>query len=202
VARELYGWSPGHYSISASNRDSELVYTLAGYVKLRKRMYKMAKKFGILGGEAVFHVYRYSKKTKLWRFGPHWHIIGFGYLEGVSRKHRDSGWVCVDMGDRKTKDDVFKTIRYELSHLGIAQQVNGRGVVSSITWFGDCSYNKGLQVLVSKHAHCPHCGAELTLIQWFGEGDHPCACLEEGQYLLNPPGWDYADNYHGLGEVM
>jgi hypothetical protein len=158
--------------------------------------------FGISGGELIFHPYRWSKSQKKWRWGPHFHLMAFGYLDNVPRIHRATGWVIKDLGDRRSRKDIYGTVRYELDHLGISQQVQGRGIVSSITWFGTCAYNKLKVPKRDTRLHCPECGCELVSIVWFGEGLHPCEGLGEGEYWLDPPGWDYFDTTHGLGDLM
>jgi hypothetical protein len=193
---------PKHFVNSLPHKLWYMARTLGNYDALRKESYKIAKKAGILGGVCVFHPFRWKSKRKSWVFSPHFHIVGFGWLEG-KEVYKESGWITKNLGTRTTYDDLYDTLSYELSHCGISQQVvnqsRARGIVSSITWFGSLSYNK-LKVPDSDKKKCPHCGAYLSSIRWWGVGVHPCKDLDEGGYLLDPGGWDYDDSY-GFGDV-
>lgn len=195
--QKQYSHPPKHATLSPPKR----LYYLASknYKDLKRRAYEIAKRVGILGGTLVFHPFRYDKYTQKWHFSPHFHAFCFGYIDNVSETYAKTGWVTKNFGSRDNYDEQYKTIRYELSHCGISQKVNRRSLNSAISWFGALSYNKLPMPKKSKITICPYCSENLIKIRWWGTGIHPLQDLIEGEYLLDPDGWDYAEereNYY------
>ena len=195
LASKQLGLPPKHIVLSVPVSLRPAFNRLDGYVRMRGLAYKIAKEVNILGGIMIFHAFRDDKTT----FSPHFHVLGFGWVDDVKEVNFKSGWVIKNLGVRKNRKSIYTTLRYELDHCGIPQTRNNRSIVSPISWFGAASYNK-LKVPKPEKQRCPHCGATLTRIRWWGTGDHPCKDLEEGDYLLDPGGWDYDDSL-GLGDV-
>ena len=62
----------------------ELIKTKEGFKKLRQKAIKLAKKAGMVGFVLIFHPYRWKNGIKTPEnqyLSPHFHIIGFGYLQ-------------------------------------------------------------------------------------------------------------------------
>jgi hypothetical protein len=143
----------------------------------RRLAYQIAKSRGLYGSSAIPHPYRlrcreckstipdYSKRCLEcgcdvfeWFFSPHFHCVGFGWIQGAAEGYRKDGWVVKNLGIRKS---VFWTFQYLLSHAGVSQ-------FHVVTWFGRLAYNKmrGVAVLGSVLELCPECRAALRPMKW------------------------------------
>jgi hypothetical protein len=150
------------------DKAKELIKTKKGYKKLKGWLDKALKKGGLTGYLPVFHSHRQRKKprsrsyylkyknekkfdvikrngkeiymehTGIWYISPHFHILGYGYLENAKYFQKDTGWVYKNKGIR---DSVYNTIQYLLSHCGIAtEQENHDGrPFQVVNWFGALS---------------------------------------------------------------
>jgi len=168
---------------------------------LRSKVYKLASKVGIYGGSCIVHPFRQkckacgsAKETYsdqclncgcsefLWVFSPHFHLIGFGWIDGhkVSELYRKEGWITKNLGIRES---VGGTALYQLSHCGI------KGGKQAVTWFGRLSYNSDFKVVpeVVEKDVCPICQAELVRLVWVGIGEMPYE--DEGDYFDVSENW-------------
>jgi len=153
------------------------------YAKLRTKAQFLLKKVSFYGGSIVFHPFRWSKRELKWFFSPHFHCLGFGWINGnkVAQIHRKSGWIIKNLGVR---DSVFGTAYYELSHAGVHSKYK------SFTWFGIFSYNKlNIPKLAESKLKCPICGRKLVRVDYFGIGESGVPDLE-GEYLVDAKGWN------------
>lgn len=123
--------------------------------KLRQSMYKLSKIVGLYGGMSVFHPYRCDSGT--WKWSPHFHILGYGWIQGTKEAYRDLGWIVKNLGVRK---DVVRVTNYLLSHAGIRQGSH------TVTWFGELGYAKLKVDKEPEENNCPYCSAPLVLLQW------------------------------------
>jgi len=189
-----------------------------GYTKLKRKMARIAKRVGFVGGCAIFHPFandsvpedtdikvqvdpasgefdwkalkeyfkKHNQELKLWYIRPHFHLIGYGWIEGVEDVHAETGWVAKNLGVR---DSVMSTALYQLSHAGFREgqhTVSWVGVMSNRT-FKDCDPMPPDPVRAKT---CPECGAELVPVRWVGEGPSPLDHVkDEGYYYVDPPGW-------------
>jgi hypothetical protein len=145
-----------HLAVSPSEKD----FANLSYEELRVKAYAVARKSGFLGGSCMFHPYR-ENDNGTWRFSPHFHMIGYGWIHGTKEGYESHGWIVKNLGVR---DSVFATAMYQLSHCGVHEKYN------SVTWFGRLSYNKLRNVApmkAEKHV-CPVCGAELVQLLYCG----------------------------------
>ena len=150
------------------------------YEELRAKAYVVSKKSGFLGGSCIFHPFRENESTKEWYFSPHFHMIGFGWIQHTKEGYQEHGWVVKNAGLRKT---VSGTSLYQLSHAGIHDSYK------TVTWFGSLAYNKlKIPAQVPEKECCPICGEPLKDLWYFGGQDLP---EEEGEYWLDPEGWFY-----------
>ena len=159
------------------------------YKQLRKRAYEVAKSRGFKGGSCVFHPFRMDEKTNGWYFSPHFHMLGFGWIENVDEGFQADRWIVKNKGVRKS---VFASAQYLLSHAGVSQGIH------TVTWFGGFSYNN-LQVPPEpEHSRiCPGCKAELVDLVYTGSVELPD---EEFSLWLDPEGWEVKQgNKHRFG---
>ncbi len=147
-----------HITVSPAEKDVfELTYEL-----LRAKAYSIVRKNGFLGGSCIFHPWR-EDEWGMWRFSPHFHMIGYGWIHGTAEGYEQHGWVVKNLRVRET---VSGTALYQLSHCGIHEKYH------TVTWFGRLSYNK-LKILPCKpEKHCcPMCGAELSDLFYLGKDE-------------------------------
>lgn len=200
---------PVHYVISPPQ--SCEYGTKGQYRALKKKAYEIGKQRGIDGGCLIFHerAKRYSDSEE-YEFihcsqGPHFHVIGDGWLSQIKDFYLDDGWIVKNLRIRKF-GTVFKTAFYILDHAAIGYPANSQGKnlsMASVTWFGSMSYNK-LKVprfTGPDNIYCPICKTEIDKNDWFvldwiglkDPPDHEFGVSEIGQngfYLGRPlTGW-------------
>ena len=140
--------------------------------ELAKKVRIILDKVGCLGGAMVYHPFRKYKTSTLdsissryeWYFSPHFHVIGFGWIDQIAEMNKKFGYVVKNLGFRNS---VFSTFYYQLSHAGIKQHNH------SLTWFGDLSYsNLKVPDLEKELEQCPICANELKEIRLVGLFSH------------------------------
>jgi hypothetical protein len=132
------------------------------YEKLRAKAYSVSKKSGFRGGSCIFHHNR-EDDLGFWYFSPHFHLIGYGWIQGTKEGYEQHGWIVKNL---RVRESVSATALYQLSHCGIHADFH------AITWFGQLSYNK-LRVLAQdpeKHV-CPACKKELVQLYFLGRDE-------------------------------
>jgi len=167
---------PIHLIVSPSKNDWFL-----NTGEMRTRAYLNAKRCGFLGGSCIFHAFREDRLTKRWYFSPHFHMIGYGWIQHTLSNFEKNGWIVKNIGIRKS---VHSTALYQLSHATIHSNRH------TITWFGRLSYNK-LRVRPEKpkEDRCPICNSKLVSVRWLGKGECPVPMDREGVYFVDPIGW-------------
>ncbi|GAI64833.1 unnamed protein product, partial [marine sediment metagenome] len=131
-----------------------------------------------------------DRHVGFWYKRPHFHFIGYGWIEGTEAIHQGTGWVIKNLGVR---DSVFNTALYQLSHAGVKKGVQ------VVTWMG-CMSNSTYYKLRPEPERprgpgkCKGCGAELRPVRWEGEGDPPLLGHLEGGYWIDPGGWRYLED--------
>ena len=149
------------------------------FQELRKEAYIQVKESGFIGGSCVWHPFRETEDGR-WYFSPHFHMFGYGWIQGTKKIYENSGWVIKNEGIRKT---LHGTAMYQLSHAGIHKKFH------TVTWFGRLSYNNlRCKKMPKKEDKCPLCGADLVKLIWMGEG--LCSVPDElGEYKVSSEGW-------------
>ena len=185
--RLKYFWKHGkviHVTVSPSEKD---VLNLPSE-KLRKKAYLIAKNRGILGGYMIWHPFR-ENDDGTWRFSPHFHVLGFGWVKSTLEGYRKDGWLVKNIQDGKEERSVFRTAMYQLSHCGL--DVHGK--FRPVSWFGVCATAGKNRVIVpkmEKEKHvCPCCGAELVQLRYFGDADDLPDKEEGGHAWLDMEFW-------------
>ena len=130
-----------------------------------------------------------DRHVGFWYKRPHFHFIGYGWIEGVEEIHDRTGWVIVNLGVR---DSVFNTALYQLSHAGVKKGVQ------VVTWMGCMSNSTYYKLRPGPEfprgpGKCTKCGAELRPVRWEGVGDPPLQGQLEGGYWIDPGGWRYLE---------
>ena len=143
---------------------------------LRKACYSAMKEVGIEGAAVIFHAYRNKviKGSKQWYYSPHFHLVGFGWLEGTKKHYAKNNTVIVNLG---TRQSVFATFVYQLSHCAIKK---GR---HSLTWIGSLSYSK-LKMPDDEEGEekCPYCNEKLVVLEICSGFDPPEKDFTEGLF--------------------
>jgi hypothetical protein len=102
------------------------------YKSMKKEVYRILKKVGAIGGTMIFHPFRFNDIMQLWYYSPHFHILGFGWIDSTRELYNNEGWIVKNKGLRNS---IFGTLLYQLSHCGIKERTH------SLVWFGDLSYS-------------------------------------------------------------
>ena len=125
---------------------------------LSKKVRKILKEVKADSGLIIYHPFRIDKKTDEWFYSPHFHVLGFGWVEGVAEAYNKYGYVIKNLGKR---DSVFGTIYYQLSHAGIKKHNH------VLSYFGECSYSK-LKVDQENEdlKNCPFCKDSLQELEF------------------------------------
>ena len=148
--------------------------------EMRKEAYKILKSVNAIGGSLIFHPFRYNRDYRQWYYAPHFHCIGFGWISNTEEVYNKHGWIVKNKG---TRDSVFATFYYQLSHAGTKQGYH------SVTWFGDLSYSK-LKVEEEPNPDvCPLCSAKLRPIYYYGLYANVPPPEMEVEMYLDPEGW-------------
>lgn len=168
---------PIHVVVSPSKKDVEHL----SFDKLRARAYQLLVLVGVIGGCMIFHPFRFFEGKPF--FSPHFHVLGYGWIQGTKENYERTGWVVKNLGIRKS---VYSTALYQLSHAGVWMQREGKKTTA--TWFGKLSHNL-FHCPREKHSEtCPLCDCDLKrlpdsdIARIFGEGDPPP--LEDGRRAL------------------
>ena len=150
-----------------------------GFRWLRASAYRVARTAGIEGGSAVFHRVRCADKADpIETDGPHFHVLGFGWVSSSSSwaKH---GWVVKNHGLRDTDRQVLGTAEYVLSHShraeGISPEGKSAGLTLSVTWTGRLL---GAGEVPENGRWCPLCRdytppGMWIRVDWIGQGPPP-----------------------------
>jgi len=168
------------------------------FKSMRKQLLRVMKKAGVRGACVINHPFRFRDvdgnpvpwkhcslnpnaiepvidSTKV--YSIHFHTLCSGWLIPSNEFEEKTGWVYVKHGILDTRDDIFSCASYLVSHMGINEAVR------SITYMGECSYNK--MVIESESVEyepvlCPDCGAQLILHHnpHIGGYSHPDAHCE------------------------
>jgi len=153
--------------------------------ELAKESYKILKDIGCIGGTIIFHPFRYKKELRQWYYSPHFHVIGFGWIEKTTENYNKNGWIVKNKGVRES---TFATIYYQLSHAGIKKQNH------TLVWFGDLSYSK-LKVEkedVERNV-CPYCHLKLRQVIPYGLFAIKPPDVEI-ELLVDLEGWRYVEH--------
>jgi len=129
-----------------------------------KKAMKILKEVRCDGGAMIYHPFRYNKDYKEWYYSPHFHVLGFGWIDQVVEAYDKHGYIIKNLGVR---DSVFGTFYYQLSHAGIKKHNH------ALTWFGDLSYcNLKLPDYDKELEKCPYCDKDLVLLYLIGPFFH------------------------------
>jgi len=125
--------------------------------ELALKAYQVLKEVKADSGLIIFHPFRYHKDSDMWYYAPHFHCIGFGWLENIVETYNKYGYVIKNLGKRET---LFGTIYYQLSHCGIKKHNH------SLVYFGDCSYRKLIvEEEEEESKKCPFCKEYLQELE-------------------------------------
>lgn len=180
-------WNPIHVTVSLPVSEWERFKEHREYGKIRRKAARIAKKAGMDGFVLIPHPYRQNKRTKLWRFSPHFHLMGYGWIKDTKEIYDKTGWIVQNHRIRKS---VGATAYYQLSHAGVR---NGRHTLS---WCGSLAWNKLTIPKIRKERQlCPLCGAPTLKVIYYGRGSHPLDGFSTGEYYVDSDEWRYKARY-------
>ena len=124
----------------------------------------------------------------MWYYSPHFHVLGFGWIENVVQTYNKYGYVIKNLGKRET---VFGTIYYQLSHCGIKKHNH------SLVYFGECSYSKLIMEKEEEESKkCPFCQEDLIELDYDNNVElKPDPNIMESWYMANSYEW-FAKNLY------
>lgn len=174
---------PIHVTVSIPFDEWIRFKDLVEYPKLRRKATRLAKKAGMVAFAMIPHAYRQNKTSKLWRFSPHFHLLGYGWIVNTKRIYERTGWIIKNHRIRKS---VGATAYYQLSHAGIKE---GRHTIS---WCGSLAWNKiKIPKLRKERQLCPLCGSLIMKVIYYGKGSHPLEGSPNGEYYFESSEWRY-----------
>ena len=181
-----------HIEVSPPENMFYMFLTIEGFLKMRAYATKVATDAGIKGGLIIFHPYRQNGRNDNdelpedynpvmandgdkhhARFYPHFHVIGFGWLNPSSQAFIQShkGWLysALRTGENRLKSitDVITVIEYVMSHAGAFADDSPAKInrYATGTWIGLCnsyhlSHIGDIRVYVQKL--CEECGSPIV----------------------------------------
>ena len=129
-----------------------------------------------------------KNELRLWYIRPHFHLIGYGWIENTQQVYNKTGYVVKNL---KARDSVFMTALYQLSHAGYREGQH------TVTWIGCMSNRKYCELdptpeLPKTMPVCPECHKELKPVRWVGEGISELDSeTSEGTYFVTTSLWEY-----------
>jgi len=179
---EKCGLDIEHIVLSAPKSDYELC--VKDYGAFRRKVMRIMKMCGIVGGQMLFHAYRFDDVARVWYGSPHMHVLGFiegnygcrgcekdtkeclscsGFEGVVRRQYNKHGWIVKVLSKRKS---VIATARYELGHATYSLGINRFHI---FTYFGICG-NRVFKspAVVKKKAECPICKYDVEKLVYVG----------------------------------
>ena len=150
--------------------------------EIAKKAYQVLKEVKADSGLIIFHPFRYHKKTDMWYYSPHFHVLGFGWVENVVQTYNKYGYVIKNLGKRET---IFGTIYYQLSHCGIKKHNH------ALTYFGECSYSKLIMEKEEEESKkCPFCQEDLIELDYDNNVElKPDPNIMEAWYMAKSYEW-------------
>jgi len=138
------------------------------YDVLKEQVVDILKDSGVDAGMVIYHTFSYDKKKQHWSVRPHFHIIGFGWVNKIRKKAKEQKCFLLNKGIRKS---LHSTVYYQLSHCGVAKGVQ------SVFYFGGLGYRakyaseiKVVDDEVEKlnRKLCPFCQFFLKTVEYVG----------------------------------
>jgi len=114
----------GHWVLSfhVDSGAVNMARTVRGFTKLRDIAKSLMVEAGMKNGAMVFHPWRWSTENKRWEIGPHFHIIGYGWLNTKSFQDKYSPSInLIKVHEHEEIRSTFLTVAYLLTHTGIAR---------------------------------------------------------------------------------
>jgi len=129
--------------------------------EMTKKVYGLLRDVKCDSGLIIFHPFRYNEKSNLWYYSPHFHVVGFGWIENTIEVYNKSGYIVKNLGKRET---IFGTIYYQLSHAGVKSKNH------SLVYFGNCSYsNLKIDEVEEDSKKCPFCHEYLKELEYYSD---------------------------------
>lgn len=199
-----------HVVISPPKSEYDDFRTWDGFRKARAYVAQICAEIGLLGGAVIFHPFREdgvneglvpedytpdesnSLDRSVWRFSPHFHVVGFGFIKPSTSAfvHCHHGWIysALRTGKRKMRSsaDLFAVVRYTLTHVGVTREAPKR--IQSVSYFGLCNSRNQVklgEIVISRAHECPYCGGKVHLVTVGRDQVRDCGChLKRDRYAI------------------
>jgi len=119
------GEEPRHWVLSPPQEWAIRMLQLpTTYKKLYKKAVDMAEKYGLHSAAVVMHPWRLNGdpkkgiKATMWEAGPHFHFVGYGFVDTEGFLNENPGWV-IKLVHKEPIRSVRQTIAYLLTHAGL-----------------------------------------------------------------------------------
>ena len=139
------------------------------YDVLKEQCIDILKDAGLEAGLVIYHPFDTpDKENPQWSVRPHYHIIGFGWINKIRKEAKKRKCFILNKGIRKS---LHSTIYYQLSHCGVAKGVH------SVFYFGGLGYRakyaSEIKVVDDKMEKlqrklCPFCQFYLKNVEYVG----------------------------------
>lgn len=126
-----------HIVISPPQKEWGVDFVIGHWREIRRYAVEILKKYakdGFYGGVLIFHHARRKhedgsscenpecKRKHIWVWSPHFHYVGYGFLESGRRVYEETGWVVKNVDNVKGKHkkrNLFGTVFYLLTHRAV-----------------------------------------------------------------------------------
>ncbi len=194
-----------------------MITTKQGLDEMYDRAISLISSLGVQAGLIACHPWRRNKNdlfgdgtdapSFVWRSGPHFHIVGWGYLDWkeISRSYTDNGWLIKEIKPESERLSLSGTIGYILSHVGLPTAVYKDGRPSrqmkSFRYFGDFAngskHNEnGMRridvIKLDRIKRCKTCGAPLEYLQ---DDCEFVTYVDRTQVFVRPKDYDDVKEY-------
>lgn len=156
-----------------------MIRTREGTELLWKTVFDVLKRFHVETGAVVLHPWREESDvhddgsrspSEIWRPGPHFHCLGFGYVpeDMTAAFAADTGIVVKVVHDDADIVSPAVMFAYLLTHAGLAHPVRAEGLgrqMKAFRYFGGLSNGEVARIAEVRLAHratCPRCGNSLV----------------------------------------
>ena len=181
-----------HVFVSPPKSEYYNFITWDGFQEMKKYAIKVATDAGLKGGMLIFHPYRQNGINEdddlpddyeidpdndgnphHARFAPHFHILGFGFLNPASKdfEKQHKGWIYkASQGKNRprTLSDIITRINYVMSHVGIISEDSPYqpARIQTISWFGRCNSHVLTyigEIRLYEEKLCEECGHNIVV---------------------------------------
>ena len=94
-----------------------MIQHVNAFEELRDIVLADIRECGMIAGAAVFHPWR--QKAEYWQKGPHFHIVGYGFVDTDRFREEHPGWIIKLVHAKEEIRSIRHTVAYLLTHAGV-----------------------------------------------------------------------------------